>query len=557
MSDWDLSCLDWEERLLAGKSLVPANLPLDPVMANRAVGIFKKLRIPDVFGTPTMADAAGQWILDIVAIIFGSLDKATQTRMVRGLFLLVPKKNAKTTYSAALMLTALLMNRRPLAEFILTAPSQEISDKAFSQASGMIKLDDDGFLPRRLKVRDHLKEIEDLKTEAVLKIKTFDADIVTGAVLAGALIDEIHLLGKKANAAAIIGQLRGGMVSVPEAFFAMITTQSFDPPAGVFKAELDVARAVRDGRASIDTLPVLYEYPRRLQKDRKFWENPENWPLVTPNLGRSIFIPRLVKDFEEASIKGDDEVQRWVSQHLNIEIGLGLHTDRWVGADHWERATDATITFAEILRRCEVVVVGIDGGGLDDLLGLAVVGRCRATKKILLWARAWVHRQVLTNRQSEAPAFLDMEKDGDLVIVDRITDAFEGAADIVGKVRDAGLLDMVSLDPAGVGGIVTALDEKKIGADLREGVAQGWKLSGAIKDTEGMLSDGELLHADQRLMSYSVGNAKAEARGNAVIITKQTAGTAKIDPLVAAFIAISRMRTNPKPRGMASITVLD
>ena len=41
------------------------------------------------------------------------------------------------------------------------------------------------------------------------------------------------------------------------------------------------------------------------------------------------------------------------------------------------------------------------------------------------------------------------------------------------------------------------------------------------------------------------GNARVDPKGNAIVITKQASGTAKIDPLMAAFNAIALVATNP------------
>jgi phage terminase large subunit-like protein len=54
-----------------------------------------------------------------------------------------------------------------------------------------------------------------------------------------------------------------------------------------------------------------------------------------------------------------------------------------------------------------------------------------------------------------------------------------------------------------------------------------------------------VLHGGQTLMAWAVGNARVEPRGNAIIITKQASGTAKIDPPMAAFNAIAWMASNP------------
>ena len=61
----------------------------------------------------------------------------------------------------------------------------------------------------------------------------------------------------------------------------------------------------------------------------------------------------------------------------------------------------------------------------------------------------------------------------------------------------------------------------------------------AIKTTERKLAEGALKHGNQRLMNWAVGNAKVEPRGNAIMITKQGSGNAKIDALMATFDAVA------------------
>ena len=127
--------------------------------------------------------------------------------------------------------------------------------------------------------------------------------------------------------------------------------------------------------------------------------------------------------------------------------------------------------------------------------------------------------------------------------------------DLVKRVDDAGILHSVGLDPFGVGAIVDALAEAGIGSEDDKlahkgrmrviGISQGWKLSGAIKTAERKLSDGTLVHANQALMDWCVGNARIEPKGNAITITKQASGTGKIDPLMALFNAVSLMSANP------------
>ena len=198
------------------------------------------------------------------------------------------------------------------------------------------------------------------------------------------------------------------------------------------------------------------------------------------------------------------------------------------------------------MARSEVVVIGIDGGGLDDLLGLAVLGRAEKTRQWMLWSKAWAHVSVLERRKGEASVLHDFKAADELVIYEEFGQDIAEIAEIAQYIDNKGLLHAVALDPYGVGAIVDALYDVGIsGEDRIVGISQGWKLTGAIKTAERKLADKSLRHSGHGLMAWAVANARVEPKGNAIFITKQASGTAKIDPLMAVFNAVAWMSAKP------------
>lgn len=558
MTTWNTSCPDWERRLLAGESLVP-ELPLFKEEADRALRVFKRLRIPDMVGMPTMGEVAGPWLFPIIEAIFGSYDPEANRRMIQEFFWLIPKKNTKTSSAAAIMVEALILNRRPEAEFVLVAPTKEIADISFKQAAGTIRADPE--LAKLFHIQGHyVRTITHRRTGATLKVKAADTDVITGGKQVGTMIDELHELAGKSNAAEIMVELRGALTARPDGFLITVTTQSKKPPQGIFKSELAKARAVRDGKLSLPLLPILYELPQKLQ-DSEEWKERRYWSAVNPNLGRSVDEGFIERSLMTAEADGKEALALFASQHFNLQIGMALRSDRWAGADLWETGVDASLTLDALLDRCEVTTIGVDGGGLDDLLSLYVIGREKSSSDVRFrrwfgWGYSWAYSDpvnrsgVLERRKSEASKLRDFEDAGELSIFERMGDDIAEMVDIILRVYDSGTLSLIGLDPVGVGSIVDAISDAGIkkpdGSDMVVAVSQGYRLQGAFKTAERKLADGTLVPADQTILRWAVGNARVEQRGNAMLITKQASGTAKIDPLMAMFNAIALMSRNPE-----------
>lgn len=529
--------------------------PIFPAQAEQALAVFKALKIVDAPGSPTFGESCAPWVYELVASIFGAYDPDSGRRLITEWFVLIPKKNSKSTIAAGIMMTALILNWRQSGEYTVIAPTIEVAGNAFSPARDMVSKDEE--LDALMHVQGHIKTITHRESNATLKVVAADSNTVSGKKSIGTLVEELWLFGKQINAEAMFREAIGGLASRPEGFVIYVTTQSDDPPAGVFRQKLQYARDVRDGKI-IDPgfVPIIWEHPPEMVGSGEHLKL-ENLAMVNPNMGFSVDQQFLEREFKKAEIEGGDSFRGFLAKHGNVEIGMNLRSDRWAGADFWQAQSKAPgLTLDQLLYRCEVVDVGIDGGGLDDLLGLAVIGRDKETRDWVLWTHAWAHPSVLERRKSEASRFKDFERDGDLTIVKQIGDDVYQVAEICARCEASGMLDKIGADPAGLGGILEALTQADIPEEKVIGIQQGWRMTGAIKTTERKLAEGGLIHGGQKMMDWCVGNAKIEPRGNAIIITKQAAGFAKIDPLLAAFNAITLMSLNPEPVAPPGIYIL-
>ncbi|HEY2178112.1 MAG TPA: terminase TerL endonuclease subunit [Caulobacteraceae bacterium] len=577
---WSTACPDWKSRIAEGRSLLPCP-PLFPEEAEAALAVFRELPIVDVLGKPTFGEISRPWVFDLPSAVFGAFNPVTGRRMINEFFELIGKKNAKSTRAAGIMITELVRNERHSAEYTILAPTLEVAKNSAEPAMDMVA--EHPVLKKILRPIAHQRMIEHRVTGAQLKILAADSETVAGVKSTGVLIDELWQFGKRWKAKNMLREAYGGLASRPEGFVIALSTQSDEPPEGVFLDWLRRFRDIRDGLLEAPrSMGFLYEFPEEMIRSGAY-KDTDSFHIPNPNLGASVDRQFLLDEYAKAQREGQKSLVGFFAKHLNVEPGMGARSDNWAGAEKWEKRADPLITVETLLARCEGIVVGVDGGGMDDLFGLTLLGReatattvpapdetdaddtPRRAKRWLSWSHAWAHEIVLERRRSIASKLLDLEKAGELTILadDALTEAgrpvdIAQLVEIVVRIRDAGLLICVAVDPAGLGELVDALAEEDIVAENREreanyviGVQQGYALMNAIKTAERKLANGTLVHADQALMDWCVANLKIEPTATAIRATKQNAGDAKIDPAMALFNAATVMSTNPpSPRSV-------
>lgn len=549
---WSTKRTDWKKRIVNRETLTPCP-PLFPEEAAIGWDYYASLKMVDQGRVsngdfPTYGELAEPWVREFVEGVFGSYcgvegHPLEGRRLIKEFFMLISKKNGKSTLAAGIMLTALLLNWREEAEFIVLAPTKEIADNSFKPMAAAVREDEE--LSELLHVQSHIRTITHRETKATIKVVAAGTDTVSGKKAVIVLIDELHEFGKVKNADQIFTEATGGLMSRPEGFVMYLTTQSSEPPAGVFKDKLAYARAVRDGKIEDPQFyPIIYEFPQEMVESKDHLK-PENYYVTNPNMGRSVDEDFLVREIAKAKATSEQKLLDVMAKHLNVEVGMNLASDSWAGAAHWMGCESIPRDLDYILSNCEVVVAGIDGGGLDDLYGVNVMGRHKLTKQWLSWEHAFAHPVVLNRRQEIAPRLHDFEREGDLTICNAVGEDSARVVELMVHLHKSGLLFGIGFDPNSLGGLLTDLVDAGIPEDKLLRCNTGWHLAASIKTAERYIAAGMVCHAHRPMMNWCVGNAKVEQTKNAIVITKQKSGTAKIDPLMAFLNSVEIMAGNP------------
>lgn len=269
-------------------------------------------------------------VVYVVAPLFG-WRRRDGTRLYRRMWLEVPRKNGKSTLSAAINLFLLVADREPGAEVYAAATDRRQAREVFDVAKAMVLASP--WLSKHLEVlRDAIVYPAKWSKFEVLSA---DADRKHGMNVHGGSIDEVHVHKSRD----LIEVIETGTGSRENPLLCAITTAGVDDPGSIYTERHDEAEKVARGELDDPELHVvIYTID---EGDDPFAES--SWRKANPGYGTSVRPDYLAGEARKAK-NTPARLNTFLRLHLNVRTGQ--HT-RWITLDVFDRSGARWLTVDE------------------------------------------------------------------------------------------------------------------------------------------------------------------------------------------------------------------
>ena len=479
------------------------------------------------------------WLQAVTALIFG-FKREDESRRFREVFIYVPKKNSKTSYTAGLMLFVLATDDEYGAELYSAAASREQAALLFQHAAGMVELEDE--LRGRLEVYgakrgtiggSQVRSITYPDQMSSYRCLAADANTADGANVHLAVIDEVH----RHKSPELADVLQKSTASRRQPLVIYTTTADYARES-LCNRLLARAKAVRDNPGDPDQLgydsaflPVIYEADA---KDD--WRDPATWAKANPSLGASVPEEFLRRECQKAS-ETPSELNSFLRLHLNIVTDAD---EAWLDMTLWDACVGTPIEpskLEEWIERMGLLAqpcyAALDLSKTTDLTGLVLWFPKQRVVLPFAWIpRATAHKAEDRDRVPYSTwarhGFLEMTE-GNVVDYEHV---FQRVMQEVARFD----IRWFGYDPWNATQMALKLQAEGVPVEeFRQGYAS---MSEPSKEVERKILSGELVHGGHPVLRWCAQNTMVRRDPAGNIKPDKQKSTGRIDLLVGLVMAM-------------------
>ena len=472
------------------------------------------------------------WQRYVLSLAFGMLQKNTDRRYFREVFLTVGRKNGKSTLLSAIALFMLMMDNERGAEVYSIATKKDQARITFTEAVKMVKSSPElnAILktPKAAESRSASMILFD-RMSAKFEPLASDSNSLDGLNPHLTIIDEVHAL-KDRN---LYDVMLSAMGSRTQPLLWCITTMGFVRES-IFDSLYVQAEGILDGRSPCNGfLPVVYELD-----DIEEWTDPEKWIKANPNLGVSKSLEEMTRQLATAKA-APEQKNGFLSKHCNIRASAKTMYIDFVDVE----ACGEDIGFESI--RNEYAVGGVDLSNTTDLTCATALIPISRTRLIAIQRYFMASEQARTREQEDQIPYSEFVERGVLELTEghkvdysAITRWYEGLREEYGIT-----FQFIGHDPWN--SQYWCDDMANHGYSMHK-VRQGAQtLSVPMKEMRAAFQSREIAYEKRNgLLRWCMSNTDVETDKNENIRPIKTRSRARIDGAVSLLIAYATYSEN-------------
>ena len=470
---------------------------------------------------------------EILRPIFG-LKRANGKRLIRTVYIQMPRKNAKTTMMAAVELALLFNDGEPSAQIYNCAGNDEQAGLLFSAASKMISLDP--------VLRGASKSFRSSITynNSYIKKITSKSGTKHGFNSHGVIYDELHV----AVNSELYDTLKTSFGQRSNPIMISITTPGYDKLSLCYNL-YEYAVKINDGLIEDDTFwGVIYEAPMEADIYSE-----ETWRIANPLYDYSENLRETIA--EEANTAKNETSKENTFRRLRLGQWTSSET-KWMKAELWTSLKgEVDITdFAG-----EPCWLGLDRSSTQDLSSLCVLFESDGIL-VPFWY-LFISEESAEDAKKFNVRYDLWAKEGHIEIVEGNTVGPQGVRNIIKKLSQTNNIVVMGYDEWNTRDLAIELqDELEIETVIER---QGYGLSTGLKKIQEVVKNAKVLHNGNPIITWTLDNVMVKENDEQRIKIVKPKDYKKIDPWISFAMAVRNwIEVKPKTsvyatRGIISI----
>lgn len=476
------------------------------------------------------------WQVFLTVCIFGWLRKDDGYRRYRRALLLVPRKNGKSAWAAAIGLYMLLADGEFGAEVYSGATSEKQAWEVFGPARLMANRN--GPLKQRFGLTVNASNLHVLGNGS--KFEPLIGKPGDGSSPSCAIIDEYH----EHDTDDLLGTMQTGMGARQQPLLLVITTAGWNIAGPCYAMMLAARRVLEEIVEDDEFFALMYGVD---QSDD--WTLPEVLQKANPNFGVSVGDKFLLSEQKQA-INDARHVTKFKTKHLNEWVNA---KDVFFNVQRWQDAEVADLSLDDF--EGQPVRLGMDLASKVDIAALELVFRldecsCAAAARLqeagYKYARFGIYYlpSAAVDR-SENEHYQAWAHEGRLRVTDgEMNDQTRIRDDVLG-IRDRFQLLEVAYDPDQARLMVSELEAE--GVKCTEITATMKNFSDPMKEMDGLIREKQIAHDGDPVFAWMLSNVVTKANHKEQVYPRKEREENKIDGVVAHIMAMNRWLDVPEP----------